>query len=211
MKHFGSELWADLVRNVVSEQNRAAMQSHLDKGCEACTAEWNAWKQVATIARGEQQNEPPTDAVHQALAQFSIQKPEPVLSGVKHIAALVMDSFKAPALAGVRSGQATARQLLYQQGSCVIDVRVEMKQGASKLSIIGQVQDTMMVESDFRKVSVCVLSGNHLVMHTTTNNTGEFHLECEAVEKLSLQVGLEGKSIVLPIPDLSLSAQVKRT
>lgn len=210
-QHFQAERWADLVRNVISDRDRAEMESHLSRGCESCKSEFQAWSRVASISRDERKFEPPQDALHMAKTQLALQRPEPTSSGIRDIAALVMDSFSAPAMAGVRSRQSSSRQLLYQQGSCVIDVRVELKPSSSKLNIIGQVQDSQMVESDFKKVSVCVLTGNSLVMHTTTSNTGEFHLEIEAVEKLSLQVGLEGRSIVLPVPDLSLTAQAKRT
>jgi hypothetical protein len=166
---------------------------------------------VASIAVEEHSNEPPQDAVHQATAQLALRRPWPAQSGVRHIAALVLDTFRAPAAVGIRHRQSTSRQLLYQQGTCVIDLRVELKPGSSKLSIIGQVQDSAMAEADFKKVSVCALSENSLVMHTTTNDAGEFHLECEAVEKLSIQIGLEGKSVVLPIPDLVVKAQEKST
>ena len=210
MKHFGSERWADLVRNVISEQDRAEMQKHLDQGCAGCKTDWAAWSRVASIAREEQTNEPPQDAVHQATAHLGLRRPWPAQSGIRHIAALVLDTFSAPAAVGVRSVQSTSRQLLYQQGTCVIDLRVELKPGSSKVSIVGQVQDSAMADADFKKVSVCALSENSLVMHTTTNDVGEFHLECEAVEKLSLQVGLEGKSIVLPVPDLSVNVEGKR-
>lgn len=52
MKHYSLEKWADFVRGVIDERERAAMHSHLEEGCTMCQEALVLWKRVDTIFRG---------------------------------------------------------------------------------------------------------------------------------------------------------------
>jgi hypothetical protein len=60
-KHFTAEAWFDFVREVVSPEDKALMQRHLDSGCEACSQLCEIWSAVPEITTWERANDPPRE------------------------------------------------------------------------------------------------------------------------------------------------------
>src|SRR3954464_3612000 len=69
--HFGIESWADFVRGQATRELAAPMQEHLNRGCDSCAREAELWQKISTLARREQESEPPFADVRCAKALFS--------------------------------------------------------------------------------------------------------------------------------------------
>jgi|SRR3954468_1737533 hypothetical protein len=201
MKHFEVQSWVDFARNLLKAEQKTAMQKHLDEGCKSCTKEWAVWNQVTEVAKRERTFRPADAAVRSVQAQFSVNAPKPEKSTVGKLAELMFDSLLQPATVGVRAGESTGRQLLYKQGSCFIDMRVEQKSGANRVSLVGQVLDSTAPEGSFQKIPVFLLRKNDKIAKTETNDAGEFQLEFELESDLQLSFGVPGVSVMVPIPE----------
>lgn len=200
MMHFTDKLWVDFVRHTASPSDMAAMQSHLDQGCDRCAKAYALWSKVAAVARRDAQAAVPTELLHLAKARFIANPPAREASGVAaHLAQLVFDSLMQPSAAGVRSAASSCRQLMYQTGSCCIDVRIESLPEKSRISLIGQIQDNLSTDS-MAALPVSLVEGKRTVVATETNSLGEFHMEFERNSKLSLSIGLRRKTLVMPLP-----------
>jgi len=46
VKHFDDAAWADFVRDLLSPQERATMQAHVESGCKKCGADVELWRSV---------------------------------------------------------------------------------------------------------------------------------------------------------------------
>ena len=201
MKHFEAQRWVDFARNLLKAEQKTAMQKHLDEGCKACTEEWAIWQQVAEVAKRERSFRPSESAVEAVQAQFGVLGPEPAKSAVGRLAELMFDSLLQPAMVGVRAGESTGRQLLYKQGSCFIDMRVEQKSGADHVSLVGQVLDSSAPEGCFKNIPVYLLRKRDRIAKTETNDAGEFQLEFKLESDLQLAFGVPGVAVMVPIPE----------
>lgn len=199
MTHFTDERWADFVRQTAAQADMAKMQSHLDQGCVDCRKTWELWSKVAAAARRDAQTEVPSELMHLAETRFAVSHPARETVGVAQAAKLMFDSLMQPSAAGLRSSAASCRQLMYQSGSCCIDVRIESRPEKSRISLIGQIQDALSSES-MAQLPISLVEGKRTVAATETNSLGEFHMEFERTNKLSLSIGLRNKTLVMPLP-----------
>src|SRR5215475_8272934 len=113
MRHFSLEKWADFANQKVSASDKKLMEQHLEKGCSQCDQLVKKWQSLKAFAAQESQYEAPEDAVAFAKATFKTLNIHRKPGVVAALAQLVFDSFKQPALAGVRSGSPDSRCLLY--------------------------------------------------------------------------------------------------
>ncbi len=109
---------------------------------------------------------------------------------------IIFDSFRFPVPAGVRSLSPGARQLAYQYKSVVIDLSIEFPEGSGRTSIAGQLLDGERKGMN-DGLSVLLVSGGGTLARTATNQFGEFHLEFESAESVSLEIRLGERSWVL--------------
>jgi CheY-like chemotaxis protein len=111
---------------------------------------------------------------------------------------IIFDSFWSPMPAGVRSLSPGGRQLAYQHKSTVIDLSIEFPEGSEsdRTSLAGQVLDADGKGKN-DGLSVLLVSGVATLVRTTTNQFGEFHLDFESGEDVSLEVRLGERSWVL--------------
>jgi hypothetical protein len=206
VKHFSEEAWLDFARNLVAPGTRATMQRHLDDGCKKCVATLEVWQAVALVAKQESAYVPPEDTVRVAKSQFAAIAADLKAS---QRARLVFDSFLQPAAAGLR-GTVTARQFLYEADDYVIDLRLEPQRELDRISLVGQVlnrtraihngQGVRMTNCAAQGILVRLLKGVLPVANTATNDFGEFQLEFEASNDLSVVIGMdEERVIVLPL------------
>jgi CheY-like chemotaxis protein len=112
------------------------------------------------------------------------------------VARVIFDSFRYPLPAGVRSLSPGARQLAYQHKRTIIDVSIDFEHGSGQLSLAGQV---LGIEGKGKNsgLPVLLVSGTGTLARTATNEFGEFHVECEFPEDMSLEIRLGERSWVL--------------
>ena len=190
LTHFSEGDWADFVRGAPLS-DAAAMSAHLS-ACTECSELVAALRLVADLALRDSVDTPNANTIHAAEAIFSMWTPDRVRLFSPAAAQLVFDSFAAPALAGIRSGQPMYRQLLYEARPYAIDLRVDHPRGERRMSLTGQVA-TVDATRPVSGVRVTLLSdaGARMIEQVRTNAEGEFHFEYEPAPRLQLRVDVE--------------------
>jgi CheY-like chemotaxis protein len=125
------------------------------------------------------------------------------------VARMIFDSFRYPLPAGVRSSTSAARQLAYQHNKTIIDVSIEFVEGTGRMSLTGQVLDGEKKGKN-DSLPVLLVSGVGTLARTATNQFGEFHVECDFPEDVSLEVRLGERSWAL-VPLGKMDWAAKRT
>jgi hypothetical protein len=188
--HSSEEDWFDFARQQAAPALRARLEQHLEKGCSRCTQTVRLWRAVLDVADQEAAYRPPDEALRQLKGDFALRRPKGLLERVAEQAALVFDSFRQPQAAGVRTGGAAPRQLLYKAGRYSIRLRLEPGTDAERLSIVGQLVDEQHSPAAVQDIAVIALKGTKTVDRTLTNHLGEFVLEPDSAENLRLCVGV---------------------
>lgn len=116
---------------------------------------------------------------------------------------IISDSFRSPVATGVRSlSSPSARQLAYQHKNTAIDLSIEFPERSGRISLAGQVLDA---ESKGMNdgLSVLLVCGVATLARTATNQFGEFHLEFDCAENVSLEIRLgDGSWLLVPLGKL---------
>lgn len=112
------------------------------------------------------------------------------------VARTIFDSFRYPQPAGVRSSPSAARQLAYQHNKTIIDVSIEFVEGTGRMSLTGQVLDGEKKGKN-DGLPVLLVGGAGTLARTATNQFGEFHVECDFPEGVSLEIRLGERSWAL--------------
>jgi len=191
MEHFAAEEWVDFAREVGANEKQQAMEKHLNSGCEACRAALNFWTDTTRNASQEASYEPPSYILRNVKAMSALYLSLPGGSSSVGLARLIMDSSWHEAAAGVRSAGALPSQLLYKFGTMNIDLRIEQIPASRRISIIGQVLDVSTKRLMIADAQVVPLYERGDAQITTTNEFGEFELECESVSNMYLAVRLD--------------------
>ena len=195
MTHFSLEEWADFARELIKEEQRAAMQTHLESGCKPCSKALSIWMRVREAAMREEAYQPPESAVRGVKGMGAIHVPTRT-----SLATLLFDSSRKPITAGVRSASTVARQLLYGVGAYRIDLRMEPQMDSDKVSLVGQILNSTDPARHAVSVPVVLLKGRKVLAESRTNGFGEFHLECDLESQLQLQLVLpQGLDIKIPL------------
>jgi hypothetical protein len=195
MKHYTLEQWADFARNVAEPATAVAMRHHLEAGCNACAETRALLQKVTDMASQETEYEPPAELVRSAKSLMPRLHQRPIWAETAEIMELVFDSFRQPALTGVRAASFTARQLLYQKDNCSIDIHLEGQ--PDRINVIGQVLQTSAPEQSVSAVLVEALHDGKSMGSTSTNQFGEFHLSLPAQGALDLCFGFSSKQCLL--------------
>lgn len=190
MKHFQTEQWADLARGVASPEVAASMQEHL-AGCTSCQQTLDWCKTMVQLSTREAGYEPPEQAVRsvKALAALMAQQRE------QTVAALIFDSFRQPALAGVRAASAPARQFIFESGDVVVDIKLDPVTDSDQIHILGQV----MRKHDpygIGFVPIALRKGSQQFAKTFANRFGEFQFEARLSQDLNLVVVLPDARVI---------------
>lgn len=188
MKHFQTEQWADMARGVAGN-SMAAMQEHLS-GCPACqeTLEW--CETMVGLSAREASYEPPEHALRSVKALCGLLRQRK-----QSLAALIFDSFREPALAGVRAASAAARQFIFESGDIVVDIKLDPIPETDMVHILGQV----MRKHDPYGIGflpVALRKGTQQFAKTFANRFGEFQLEARLSPDLNLLVVLPDAHVV---------------
>jgi hypothetical protein len=205
MQHFTLEEWADFARDIVERGKGTAMKGHLEAGCASCTAAVSLWQRVHTMARRELDYGPPDSAVRNSKATFALHIASQGRRNSALRAKLLLDNFLQPQLAGVRSSEITARQLLYGAGDYHIDIRIEPQEDSDKVALVGQVLNAADVENYIDQAPVILFQAGRVREESLTNCLGEFRLECELASGLQLRIRLRhGTELRVPLVELTL-------
>jgi CheY-like chemotaxis protein len=116
------------------------------------------------------------------------------------IARLLFDSFRMPPPPGVRSARTTGRHFTYEHNNTTIDVFLDYPAASDRISLVGQVLDGTKAKGKNDSLPVVLIGGSGTVARTTTNHLGEFNLECEFTENVSLEIRLGERSwVTIPL------------
>jgi hypothetical protein len=192
MRHYSLEKWVDFARNVIGEDEKVEMQSHLETGCAQCSKELSMWQRLQQVARRESAYTPSSGAVRIADAAFSSRSAGRLGHAKSEVASLLFDSFRSPLLAGVRSAESASQQLLYGAGDYRIDVRIEPQMDTEKVVLIGQVLNSADPDERLCALRVNLLKGRKILAESVTSEFGEFQIECGLQECFRLTVLLPG-------------------
>src|SRR5580693_1398540 len=200
MRHYSLEKWVDFARNVIAEDEKAEMQSHLETGCAACSKELSMWQRLQQVARRESAYAPSEGAVRTVNATFVNRSAGRSSSPKSQLASLLFDSFRGPLLAGVRSSGSASQQLLYGLGDYRIDVRIEPQMDSEKVVLIGQVLNSADPDERLAAAPVSLFTGRKMLAESVTSEFGEFQIECGLEESFRLVVLLaNGKEVSIPL------------
>jgi hypothetical protein len=213
-EHFSSPQWVDLVRGLLSEDMKTAMDQHLRTGCEECREAFAAWSGFATFAEAEPGFEPPREAVRVAktyLAQQHVREGRTITRRQRFqwaepsmLATLVFDSMQASA-AGVRASDSWrasggySRHLLFAAHSMAIDLHIETASKAGWFLLAGQIADSNRPDQLPRPIDMSLVQGDTEISAFQTNEFGEFQCTFDRRSDLTLLFALEGGEVALPL------------
>jgi hypothetical protein len=211
MRHFTLDDWADFARDIVEPGKGTAMKGHLETGCKSCTAVVSLWQRVHGITQRELTYDPPESAVRNGKATFTLHMASKIRPKRGPCAELLLDNFLQSQRAGVRSGEITARQLLYGAGDYHIDIRIEPQEDPDKVALVGQVLNAADVENYVDQAPVTLFQAGRVRAESFTNCLGEFRLECELESGLQLRIRLpQGTELRVPLVELTLAEDDKK-
>jgi hypothetical protein len=206
VKHFSITDWADFVRGIVTPEQKASMQKHLDEDCSRCRETAGMLASIAAFVRRETSYEPPADSLSVARSYLAPFKLAASRSRLLQMAKRTFDSFQSPAIAGVRGSDAVSQQLMYQCGNVFIDLRLEPKPDTRSVILAGQVLNSGEPGGGcMGGVPVSLLSQESPWLETTTNHLGEFHFSFPPGRQLKLLFGTEGNAVLVLLPDAGLA------
>lgn len=202
MKHFSPDEWVDFVNRTAPPVALSKMQSHLDSGCKRCETTVNFWQKVAAAASREESYLPPAGVVGAAKAAY-VSAGYRAARGIKEaLAQLIFDSLAAPALAGARCAGISSRHLLYRSDRYEIDIQIEATPCQSMLAVTGQLMELQRSAAGPQNVPLSLSNLRGLVVHTRTNQFGEFREELENAEDLELRIaGNDDRVTVISLPN----------
>lgn len=124
-QHLPFEKLADLAEGRLPDAERTAAAAHIS-ACSRCSTQYARLEQTIGLMRTDEAQDAPRDVMASVINLFRSRASESEPSMVQRVlAALSFDSAKLAPAYGVRSGQATARQMLYSAGNNDLDLRVQ--------------------------------------------------------------------------------------
>lgn len=138
LNHLTFAKLADLAEGHLSSNEQEASNAHLAT-CSRCVAKLNNLKTVVGLMLTDRAEDAPDELVSRAINLFrSRAVASKATSLVKRIVAVLsFDSLQMSPAFGVRSGQASARQLLFVAGEYDLDLRIT--QSGETWNVSGQV------------------------------------------------------------------------
>ena len=198
-KHLPFAELADLAEGRLAPDVRAASLEHVN-ACARCSAKFSRLEQVISLMRTDEGTDAPPALVSQAINLFRARAARDTSPSLTRriLAALSFDSLQMSPAYGVRSGQAAARQLLYNAGENDLDLRVT--QSGQEWVVAGQ-----LLGADCEGILGSVeLQGTETTVRAELNEQCEFRLPAVASGSYQLRVRLGDE--LIEIPELELKA-----
>lgn len=200
MKHFTTEEWIDFVNQVTSPKQQEAMKKHLAADCKHCMEKVALWQKLQNTAAMEARYQPPEADVRLAKAALATSGRVVQRKQENSFVGVMFDSFLQPMLVGARSSGLGTRQMLYRADPYQIDIQIEAKPEGNRLMVTGQLLDVSSPGVVGRDVRVTLSNHRGNVIHTVTNQFGEFRGEIENTGDVELSFpGQDEKSIVISL------------
>jgi len=200
MKHFTTEEWIDFVNQVTSPKQQEAMKKHLGTGCKQCKESVALWQKLHKTAAMEAMYQPPQADVRLAKAAFAAAGAGAHRNKKSSLVEVMFDSLLHPMLAGARFSGLGTRQMLYRADPYQIDIQIEAKPEGNRLMVTGQLLDVSSPGVVGRDVKITLSNHRGNLIHTVTNQFGEFRGEVENTGDLELAFPGQGeKSIVISL------------
>ena len=200
MKHYTIDQWADFTRGLLTREQRALMQDHLNGGCQKCRRLSEFTTKVAVTCTGLAMHPVPESMVRLARAIFPVRVPDRPKRGNRLPIELIFDSFLVPSAVGLRASWQLGWQGMYRAGDCSVDLRIEPELNSSRAAVIGQIANRVLPELEMGNLPVCLRSGKLVVAETLSNRFGEFQMEYAQRPQLRLCINLrDSKSIQVPL------------
>src|SRR6266446_8350659 len=163
-----------------------AKQKELGAGCKRCMETVALWQRVANAAAVEASYQPAAESVRVVKAAFATAGWAAKRQETGGLIQLLFDSFSQPALAGARSAAMGMRQMLYRAEPYQIDIQIEAQPECNRLAVTGQLLDVSHPEVVGRGVQVTISNRRGKLLHTVTNQFGEFSGEIDNSGDLEL-------------------------
>jgi hypothetical protein len=211
MKHYDTAQWLQFLRGELDSKFQTAMQQHLDLPCRKCGATLALLRQVDATAKRDSALELPKAAVQQARSIFALEKPARIELNARTVARLVFDSFREPAMAGVRTTGHIARQMMYSAGDYTIDVRLEPDADPAQVVMVGQILHQSQTATG--SVPVVLQGARRELSRAVTTEFGEFQFVYRPVTSLRLLIPVNAgaDSIEIAVPRVKPKQKEKTT
>lgn len=199
-KHFEDDAWINLVRGILPAQAAEVMRKHLESRCAECQQTYET--SVRIMELGSRQVAGVSDfPVRLVKAVSALRRRVLFRTGPALLAERVLDSFRDPLPGGIRGTVASPRELVYEAGGYMIDIRLEQSPGKPG-ALTGQILHAW-TEGATSGAGVVLLQGNGVVGQTAANSIGEFQLDFERPGDLRLCLGIpDGALIEVWLPEV---------
>lgn len=207
MTHVTPEKLAEFVRKSLPAAENQNVEEHV-ASCGECRGIAGLYAQIVAAGGRERLYEPTDGLVRSVKAAFAATEP---VAPLKVIFELLFDSFRQPVMVGARASVASARQLLYRIGTVYVDMRVDAESGSQRASLVGQLLDSAHPGHPVVNAPIELLDGRKVLASTTSNNNGEFQVEFEMKNDLSLSVTVDDKAKAVYLPITGIESQERVT
>lgn len=149
----------------------------------------------------EAQSDPPEWVVERALALFPSPVAKPASDWIRHVGEILFDSWHSPALAGLRAGRGSSRQLRYRADDLEVELQLERVSGGRGLQIVGLVS-TSPGPQGLGRATIDLCAGDQ-IHATECNGFGEFQIEVKPTPGTRLLIHLPDRkeTLELTLPD----------
>jgi hypothetical protein len=189
--HLNSEVVLDLLDGRIDSSQMPDLNAHIEQ-CSSCGRQLDEWRTIHSMLGRPHLASAPAQLLRLADSIFEPMA-SPVREGIrKVVAALVFDSFRQPAFAGVR-GAAEARQVVLRAED--FDVHVKISGDPGQQQLIGQIfprNESRFVDN----AQLQLLKDGERVGLTVVDQFGGFQFEEVPQGTLSLQIDLPRLTVV---------------
>jgi hypothetical protein len=206
MRHYEIGNWVDLVRGLVSQEQRIEMDTHRTS-CSECSATFEFLRKVAAAAQEERTYEAATEALLPAARRaFTAQRGpgrlgDRVADALRTLVAhLTYDSSSDLRPAGARSGGPTTHQMLYEAGDFCLDLRFDRATDSRQVTLVGQIANRKDPALQLATLPVSIVSNDEIVAEVSSNRFGEFSLDYTPRPGLRLRVPITEAGIQVEVP-----------
>jgi hypothetical protein len=193
-EHFEIDAWVDFARGVCSPAQRITMEEHMAT-CLTCSEMAEFLGKVWQTGRGMKEENVPQKWSRKAEQILNDQTLTPIRQLPAHSAVLAFDSFNALAPDPVRAGPSSARHMTYNALLCVVELKVDQNLERHNVSIVGQITDRRTPDRAIPRTSIFLLTGDKVLATTSSNEFGEFQLECKPQRRLLISFPFDGSRI----------------